>query len=95
MPKVRTDYSKFSKDRGHVERTEKRQREQGFFEMYDRQPVIVKLTNGEEMHGHLRANTYNRYDFILECEEAAFLIRKDCLLYLSKKHSTDAQLGNE
>jgi hypothetical protein len=92
MPKLRTNYDKFTTERKHIERT---QDDIGFFEKFDGQPVIVKLTNSEEMHGRLKANTYNRYDFILECEEAAFLIRKDCLLYLSKKHSTDAQLGNE
>jgi hypothetical protein len=74
MPKVKMDYSKFSSDRKHVERTE-----QGFFEALSGERVQVELTSGKQIAGILRADLYNKYDIELETEEELYLIRKDIL----------------
>ena len=82
MPKVRTDYSKFSSDRKHVDhtqQTDKRQSQEGFFESLSGENVQVELTSGKQLSGILRADLYNKYDIELETEEEIYLIRKDVL----------------
>jgi hypothetical protein len=79
MPKIGKDYSMYSKDRQHVERTERRQPEQGFFESLSGERVQVELTSGKQIEGVLRADLYNKYDIGLETEEEIYLIRKDIL----------------
>lgn len=85
MPKLKMDYSKFSSDRKHVERTqhtEKRQSEQGFFESLSGEAVQVHLMTGKEIAGVLSASTYNRYDIMLENSEGQYLVPKAAILYV-------------
>ena len=82
MPKVRTDYSKFSTDRNHVEKTERRQAEQGFFESLSGEKVQVHLLSGKEIAGVLSASTYNRYDITLENSEGRYLVPKAAIEYV-------------
>ena len=82
MPKVRTDYSKFSTDRNHVEKTERRQAEQGLFESLSGEKVQVHLLSGKEIEGVLSASTYNRYDIVIEGSEGRFLVPKAAILFV-------------
>jgi sRNA-binding regulator protein Hfq len=77
MPKVKMDYSKFSSDRAHVERTQ-----EGYFEGMTGEAVELHLTSGESLEGTLRASTYNRYDVLLENEEGRFLVPKAAIEYV-------------
>jgi hypothetical protein len=79
MPKLRIDYNKYSSDRKHVDQTEKRQSQEGFFETLSGERVQVELTSGKQIEGILRADLYNKYDIELETEEEVYLIRKDIL----------------
>ena len=79
MPKVKMDYSKFSKDKKYVGQTEKRQSQEGYFESLSGERVQVELTSGKQIEGILRADSYNKYDIELETEEELYLIRKDVL----------------
>lgn len=79
MPKIGRNYSKYNSERNSVERTEKRQPEQGFFESMSGECVQVELTSGTKIEGILRADLYNKYDIELETEEEIYLIRKDIM----------------
>jgi sRNA-binding regulator protein Hfq len=82
MPKIGRDYGRYSKDRKHVERTEKRQPEEGFFESMSGERVQVELTTGRVIEGTLQASTYNRYDVVLESSEGRYLVPKAAILYV-------------
>lgn len=77
MPKVRTDYGKFSSDRKHVEKAQ-----EGYFEGMAGEVVQVHLSTGKEIEGVLSASTYNRYDVVLENEEGRYLVPKAAIEYV-------------
>ena len=91
MPKVKMDYSKFSTDRKHVDRTQGTQREDtiGFFDMLNGKHIEAHLTTGEQIDAILETNAYNRYDVLLRNDEGIYVVRKDVLeyvkLYLNKE----------
>ena len=90
MPKFGKDYSMYSKEGKHVERTQHTQREEniGFFDMLNGKHVSAKLTSGEEIEAILETNAYNKYDVLLRNDEGMYVVRKDVLeyvkLYLNK-----------
>lgn len=85
MPKFGKDYSMYSKEGKHVERTQHtqhRELQEGYFESIAGDVVKVHLTTGREMEGILSANTFNRYDVMVENSEGVFLVPKAGIEYV-------------
>ena len=82
MPKIRTDYNKFSSDRRYVGKTEHTQSEEGYFEAMSGERVQVELTSGKQIEGVLSAGTYNRYDIVIESSGGRYLVPKAAILFV-------------
>jgi hypothetical protein len=85
MGKVKIDYEKLNAERAKhgVEKRNRVQEENiGFFDMLNDKHVEAKLTTGEILTGILETNGYNRYDVLLRCDEALYVVRKDVLAHV-------------